>query len=214
MIGFRVGFLEVIQETNERKNRNKLWLCRCECGGEILVSGSTLKLGEKKSCGCKTKAETSGTHGMYGTPTHISWRSMRERCTKEYHHSNDRYKDKEVDPAWLESFEAFYADMGVRPDGMTLDRINNSLGYFKENCRWATLSIQQQNKEPNFINKNKGLAGVFESHGKFCARIRYHGKREYLGIFETPEAANDAYNKRGLEIFGDAWIYKGQRAPN
>mgnify|MGYP001964621175 CR=1 FL=1 len=136
---------------------------------------------------------------------------MRERCTKEYHKSYERYKDKEVDPKWLESFEAFYEDMGDRPEGTTLDRIDNSLGYFKENCRWSTTSVQQQNKEPNFVNKNKGLAGVFESKGRFCARIRYNGTREYLGTFSTPEEANEAYNKKGLEIFGDTWVYKGQK---
>jgi len=211
MIGTKVGFLEVIAETPERIRRNKLWLCRCECGSEVLVSTPMLRAEEKKSCGCKTKAETSGTHGMHGTPTHTSWRTMRERCTKEYHKSYERYKDKEVDPKWLESFEAFYEDMGDRPEGTTLDRIDNSLGYFKENCRWSTTSVQQQNKEPNFVNKNKGLAGVFESKGRFCARIRYNGTREYLGTFSTPEEANEAYNKKGLEIFGDTWVYKGQK---
>jgi hypothetical protein len=67
MIGFKVGFLEVIAETPERIRRSKLWLCQCECGSEVLVSTPMLKANEKKSCGCKTKAETSG---MHGTPTH------------------------------------------------------------------------------------------------------------------------------------------------
>lgn len=211
MIGMKVGFLEVVAETDKRIRRNKVWVCKCVCGNEIDVSAAVLKAGDKKSCGCKTKAETVGSHGMHGTPTHNSWRTMRERCTKEYHKSYEKYKDIPVDPEWLDSFEAFYKDMGERPEGMTLDRIDNSLGYCKENCRWADASTQQQNKSPNYINKNKGLAGVFESNGKFCARIRYDGKREYLGTFDTPELANEAYNRRGYEIFGDAWVYKGQK---
>lgn len=207
--GQTVGFLKVIEKsTNKGRNRGFLWLCVCECGTEVFIETAMLVNNEKKSCGCKTKAETSGTHGMYGTPTYVSWNSMRERCTKEYHKSFERYKDKEIDPEWLESFEAFYKDMGERPEGMTLDRINNELGYNKENCRWATLSQQQQNKTPNKINKNKGLAGVYGSNGRFCARIRYNGQREYLGIFNTPEEANAAYNARGLQIFGDEWIIK------
>lgn len=210
MIGLKVGFLEVISETEERLRRNKLWLCRCECGNEVLVSGAMLKRSEKKSCGCKTKAETSGTHGMCGTPTHTSWRSMVDRCTKDYHKSYKSYKDKEVSPRWLESFENFYEDMGERSTGTTLDRVNNSLGYFKENCRWADASTQQQNKEPNYINKNKGLAGVFKSKDRFISRIRYNGQREYLGSFRSPEEANEAYNNRGKEVFGDLWVYKGQ----
>lgn len=119
-------------------------------------------------------------------------------------------KTRILTPKWM-TFEGFYADMGIRPDGTTLDRIDNNMGYNKENCRWATHSQQQQNKLPNYINKNKGLAGVFESNGKFCARIRYNGQREYLGTFNTPEEANDAYNKRGLEIFGGEWVYKGPK---
>ena len=210
MIGFKSGFLIVVEETNERLRRNKLWKCICVCGTEVLVTTHSLKNYEKKSCGCKTKAETSGTHGMTGTPTHNTWRTMVERCTKSYHKSYDRYNSVEIDTKWM-NFEGFYEDMGERPEGMTLDRIDNNKGYNKENCRWATDSQQQQNKEPNYINKNKGLAGVFESKGKFCARIRYNGQREYLGTFSTPEEANEAYNKRGQEVFGDSWVYKGQK---
>lgn len=213
MIGFKSGFLTVVGESDQRLNRNKLWQCICECGTEILVSSHVLKKFEKKSCGCKTKAEVMGTHGMYGTPTHNTWRTMIERCTKPYHKSYEIYKDKTIDPKWL-TFEGFFEDMGERSEGMTLDRVDPSLGYCRENCRWATDSQQQQNKEPNYINKNKGLAGVFESNGKFCARIRYNGQREYLGTFSTPEEANEAYNKRGKEVFGDSWVYKGQKHYN
>lgn len=207
MIGTKVGFLEVVGESELRRNRNKLWVCLCECGNEILVSTNTLNRAEKKSCGCKSRAEVCGTHGMYGTPTHNTWRTMIERCTKSYHKNYDSYKHLDIDPKWM-TFEGFYEDMGDRPDGMTLDRKDNSLGYFKENCRWATDSQQQQNKVPRKINKNKGLAGVYESHGKFCSRIRYDGKREYLGCFGTPEEANAAYNLRGKEVFGDEWVEK------
>ena len=202
-IGFVSGFLTVVDKSDLRaKNRSIIWKCECTCGKIVLVQTQTLNRQEKKSCGCKTKAETSGTHGMHGTPTYRTWRSMIERCTKEYHHRYDRYKDKEIDLKWM-TFEGFFEDMGLRPDGMTLDRIDNTQGYYKDNCRWATDSQQQQNKLPNYINKNKGLAGVFYSNGKYCSRIRYNGQREYLGTFNTPEEANDAYNKRGFKIFGE-----------
>lgn len=208
--GLTVGFLTVIKKTTQKgSNRDFLWECLCECGNTLLLKSQMLRAGDKKSCGCKTKAETSGTHGMYGTPSHNSWRTMRERCLKPSHKSYEYYKDVPIDPEWIESFEAFYRDMGDRPEGKTLDRIDNSLGYCKENCRWATDSEQQQNKRPNYINKHKGLAGVGASGDKFQARIRHEGVREYLGTFDTPEEANEAYNKRGLELLGDAWVYKG-----
>jgi hypothetical protein len=207
MIGNKVGFLTVIRETDERLRRNILWECVCDCGTFVLVSTTLLRREEKKSCGCKTKAETSGTHGMYGTPTYRTWMSMIQRCTKPYHKSYEVYKNFKIDPKWM-VFTGFFEDMGVRPEGHTLDRINGELGYNKENCRWATLSQQQQNKRPNKLNRNKGLAGVAERNGRFCAKIRYDGQREHIGTFDTPEEANEAYNARGREIFGKEWVDK------
>lgn len=209
--GSVVGFLSVIGEANKRDaRRNRLWNCMCECGNLVLVSSCALINGEKKSCGCKTKAETCGTHGMSGTPTHNSWVSMRGRCLNPTHKSNTYYKNVTIDPDWVGSFEMFYKDMGERPKDMTLDRINNDLGYHRDNCRWATLSEQQHNKSPNYINKHKGLAGV-SSTGKlkFKATIRFEGVVEHLGTFSTPEEANKAYNDRGIELMGEAWVYKG-----
>lgn len=206
------GFLTVVKKSEEKMaNRNFLWECSCECGNIVFASSNTLMKNEKKSCGCKTKAETSGTHGMHGTRTWQSWSSMIERCTKEYHKSYKYYKDVPVDPAWLDSFEAFYGDMGERPEGMTLDRIDSTKGYFKENCRWATNSTQQQNKLPNYINKNNGMAGVSKTGDRYSAKIRHDGIREHLGTFDTAEEASEAYNKRGYEIFGDLWVYKGPK---
>lgn len=210
LTGQQFGFLTVTSRSAVKNdNRNYFWSCQCECGQEVLVLTHNLMNNEKKSCGCKTKAETSGTHGMHRSPTWISWSSMKQRCTKEYHKSYPYYKDVPIVDEWLDSFESFLRDMGERPEGMTLDRVDNSLGYCKENCRWATDSEQQQNRTPNYINKHKGLAGVGASGSKFQSRIRYKGVTEYLGTFETPEEANDAYNKRGFELLGDAWVYKG-----
>ena len=82
-------------------------------------------------------------HGMDGTPTHTSWRAMRQRCNHINNKDYKYYKGKNIsyDPSW-ENFLNFLKDMGERPEGHTLDRIDNTKGYFKENCRWAT-PIQQ-----------------------------------------------------------------------
>ena len=192
-------------------NKETLWKCICECGNEILVATNTLKNFEKKSCGCKTKAQVGGTHGMYGTPTHTSWRTMRERCLKDYHKNYESYKDKEICQEWVDSFESFFNDMGERPEGHTLDRIDNNLGYNKENCRWADVTLQNTNKLPTYKNKHNGMAGVTETKYGFTAKLFYKTKRYYLGTFKTAEEANKAYNAKGKELAGDAWVYKGPR---
>jgi hypothetical protein len=208
MIGFRVGFLEVISETDKRLRRYVLWDCKCQCGKHILVTSGALKAGDKKSCGCKTKAETSGTHGLYGTKTHNSWRTMRDRCLSPTHKSYEHYKDVPVDARWVGSFEAFYADMGERPNGTTLDRIENSLGYTKNNCRWANAMIQNQNKVPRHRNKHNGLTGVSQSGTKWRARLTFNGVIHRLNGFDTAIAANAAYNALGVSLAGEHWVYK------
>lgn len=87
------------------------------------------------------------THGMYGTPTYDTWRHMKYRCdvpTAPWYH---RYGGRGItyDPRWSD-FSEFYKDMGERPEGMSLDRIDNDKGYNKDNCRWATITEQNNNR--------------------------------------------------------------------
>lgn len=132
------------------------WRCVCACGKEIKVRGTYLRNGNSKSCGhdrYKNAVAASRAvctkHGMEGTPTYISWKSMKERCLRAYHKSHARYKDVEICQEWVDSFESFLADMGERPAGTTIDRKDNSKGYCKENCRWATNKQQARNRTNN-----------------------------------------------------------------
>lgn len=84
-------------------------------------------------------------HGQYGTRTYQSWIQMRARCLRPQHHAYDRYSHLGICDRWSD-FEAFLADMGERPEGTSLDRKDNSLGYSPENCRWATPKEQMTNR--------------------------------------------------------------------
>ena len=92
---------------------------------------------------------TGSTHNHSGknpTPTYITWRAMLSRTRRKC----DTYAHVWVCPAWLK-FENFLDDMGVRPDNKTLDRIDNSKGYLKSNCRWSTKYEQNINRKSTII---------------------------------------------------------------
>lgn len=97
------------------------------------------------------------SHGFYGTSTYKSWQSMKERCYNPKSTSYFRYGEKGITICnrWLDSFENFLADMGERPEGTTIDRIDGSKGYCKENCRWATKIDQSRNRKSNKLNIEK-----------------------------------------------------------
>jgi hypothetical protein len=81
-------------------------------------------------------------------PTYVTWRCLIGRCTNEKFDNYKQYGGSGItlDPKWLD-FENFVNDMGSRPENKTLDRIDNSKGYFKENCRWSTKKEQQSNRK-------------------------------------------------------------------
>src|ERR1035437_4733119 len=121
------------------------WLAVCACGKEVKARGARLVDGTTNSC-AECAAQRRGRHGQCRrgsqSPTYISWRDMKQRCGNPRFpsHLNVSYT-----PEWA-VFENFLRDMGPRPPGKTLDRINPFGGYDKENCRWATPETQTNNR--------------------------------------------------------------------
>lgn len=151
--GQRFGRLIALSLDAERTaSNNARWLCRCDCGVEKVLPAYRLKNGRTTSCGCfrdeHMKARAT-THGMSRTPTWNSWDSMIRRCTCPSFSAYPAYGGAGVTVCarWLESFENFLADMGVRPKGTTLDRFPDHAGDYKPgNCRWATPKEQSDNR--------------------------------------------------------------------
>ncbi len=138
------------------KTADAAWLCLCDCGKNKVIRGSSLISGKTKTCGCST-TDAVTTHGMSKTRTYSTWRSMRERCLSETNKSFHRYGGRGITVCdrWVKNFKTFVLDMGEKPTGMSLERINNDKGYSPDNCRWATKREQDRNKSTNrFIEHN------------------------------------------------------------
>ncbi len=155
LIGEEYRLLTVIAEAEphiEPNGRKRvMWECKCSCGNTTIVRSDQLKSGNTQSCGCLTlKSATKHGHNSRTkgiSPTYHSWVCMKQRCNNSNYPKYNNHGGRGItyDPAW-EDFNNFLADMGERPDGLTLDRINNDGNYESTNCRWATPKEQANNR--------------------------------------------------------------------
>lgn len=129
-----------------------MWLCSCECGTEKVIRSNALRSGRTKSCGCMSGAKHGHRRPSETSPTYISWLSMQRRCNypDDADYANYGGRGINVWAPWAD-FKVFLKDMGERPAGHTLDRIDVDKGYTPENCRWATPKDQARNRRSNHM---------------------------------------------------------------
>lgn len=167
LVGKKFNRLTVLKEVS-RRGYNRRWLCKCDCGKELICYQSALKALIQKSCGCY-KLERMLTHGMSGgknrkiSREYKTWQCMKERCLNPKAPNYWRYGGKGilVCKRWLD-FNKFFLDMGKCPKSHLLDRIDNEKGYSKSNCRWASYITSSNNRRNTvfvlFKNQTKPLA--------------------------------------------------------
>jgi hypothetical protein len=210
-----IGRSSIITGATEKQAGQRKWRCRCDCGNLCYIRSGELRYGKATSCGCYN-AEKNFKHGHATrekgkSRTYTTWQEILNKCYNPNSPSYAFYGGRGITlcKRWFENFDNFLSDMGEKPKGLTIERINNDGNYEPENCKWGTYSEQNRNKRhgpPR--NKTSGLpTGVIRSGKKFRGAVTINCKYHYLGTFETTEQAKEAVKAR-LREYGKEHLYK------
>lgn len=189
LTGMQFGRLTVIERAENDRFGNAHWVCQCNCNGPnslIIVDGHSLRSGRTQSCGCLHKEKVT-THNGSGTPLYGVWYDMRHRCNYDNDENYENYGGRGITVCddWNNDF-ALFRDWALEngyEQGLTIDRIDNNLGYYPDNCQWTTMKVQCNNRRSNIIYSMNGEAHTLSEwcdivnlpYKTVLARINDHG---------------------------------------
>ena len=189
--GNRYGNLVVVKRAESSKRGVAMWECMCDCGNKTVVSGSNLRNGLVKSCGCLRKIPKTTTHNMSHTKLYRKWAAIKRRCTNPHDKSYKDYGMRNIKMCdeWKNSFEAFmkWALANGYSDALTIERKDVNGDYCPENCTWIPWNEQQGNR-------------------RFCRYFEYNGKIKNLAEWcrDLDKPYKTIYNR----IFKLGWSFE------
>lgn len=191
LIGQTFGRWLVVAEAPSKKYKNAsaaCWECVCDCGTKRIVKAQRLTSGRSTSCGCHQREELgkrSTKHGLAGTKLYDTWKAMVRRCTNPRDASYTNYGGRGITVCdkW-KTLDGFLEDMeDSYQEGLEIERIDNSLGYCKENCKWTTDREQARNRRSNVM-------------------ITFQGRTQCLGDWATEIGIGRTTLVRRIENWG------------
>lgn len=207
--GQRFGRLVAIKMDNSHrpsKSTRAYWLFQCDCGKETIASGTDVRSGKIKSCGClhdEMASKRFYKHGMSSTKLGYVYESMKQRCLNSNCKDYKNYGGRGITICsdWKNNSRSFFnwAITNGYSDGLSIDRINVNGNYEPTNCRWTTAKVQADNKRPRkcYISKNirsdnkSGIRGVSfdKSKNKWVASMRFNHQQVLRRTFDTKQEA-------------------------